>query len=65
MGAALTAGGERDDAGRVITALVEGEGADALEIVPEESFPDDDVLAGGAFAGASVGGGADCGGARD
>ena len=41
--------------GRVIEALVAGEGVDAVEIVPGENFPDDNVFAGDAFATVRVG----------
>ena len=58
--AAFKAGGDTDDAGRVIDPLVAGEGVDAVETVPAESFPDDNVLVGDAFAGVSVGAEADC-----
>lgn len=59
VGAAVgTAFEEGGGTGRVIEALVAGDGPDAAEIVPGENFPDDNVLAGDAFATVRVGAGA-------
>jgi hypothetical protein len=55
VSAAFKAGGDTDDAGRVIDPLVAGEGVDAVEMVPAESFPDDNAVAGDALAEARVG----------
>jgi len=52
VGAAFEGGG---GTGRVIEALVAGEGVEAAEIVPGENFPDDNVFAGAAFATVRVG----------
>ena len=65
MSAAFEAGGDPDDAGMVIDALVAGEGVGAVEMVPGESFPGDNVFVGDAFAAVSVGAEADCAGAGD
>lgn len=59
VGAAFKGGGDADDAGWVMDALVVG----AVEMVPEESFPGDNVFAGDAFA--VVGAETGCGGAGD
>ena len=58
VGAAFEGGG---GTGNVIEALVAGDGADAVEIVPGENFPDDNVFAGDAFATVRVGAEAETG----
>jgi len=61
--AAFKAGEDADDAGGIVGALIVGEAGDAAEIVPGESFPDDNVFAGDAFAAVRVRAGADGAGA--
>lgn len=61
--AAFKAGDDADDAGGVMGALDAGEGVDAVGIVPGESFPDDNVFAGDAFATVGLRAGADGAGA--
>jgi hypothetical protein len=58
---AFKAGGDADDGGGVMGALLVGDAVDADEIVPGESFPGDFVLE--AFATVRVGAGADEAGA--
>jgi hypothetical protein len=58
VSAAFKGGGDADDAGWAMDALVVG----AVEMVPEESFPGDNVFAGDAFAVVSVGAETGCAG---
>lgn len=60
---AFKTGGDADDTGRVMEELAVGEGVDAAEIVPDASFPGDNVFAGDAFATVRVRAGTDGAGA--
>ena len=62
-GAARAAFKAGEDADGIVGVLIVGEAGDAAEIVPGESFPDDNVFAGDAFAAVRVRAGADGAGA--